>query len=91
MPKKVEVPEYKIRTAIKAYLDAGGDSDFFIISKKDVNNHYRQVLEGVLAEGYDEVSQTHNPDAIYNYIVDELGYSPEVEKNERRSSKEDKR
>lgn len=27
--------EFKIRTAIKAYLDAGGDDEFYIISKKD--------------------------------------------------------
>jgi hypothetical protein len=30
----MKVPEHKIRTAIKAYLDAGGDLDFYIVSKK---------------------------------------------------------
>lgn len=35
----MSVPEHKIRTAIKAYLDAGGDPEFYIVSKKMIDQH----------------------------------------------------
>lgn len=36
----MNTPEHKIRTAIKAYLDAGGDPEFYILSK----NHFHKNL-----------------------------------------------
>jgi len=37
----MSLPEHKIRSAIKAYLDGGGAEDFYIISKKDMVNQQK--------------------------------------------------
>ena len=65
--------EYQIRTAIKAYLDAGGDPDFYIVSKRLMYNVQRSVIDKVLLKVHKDETTDNTGFNISKKRVAELG------------------
>lgn len=64
--------EHQIRTAIKAYLDAGGDPDFYIVSKRLMYNAQRNVVDQLLSEIHKDETTDHTGFNISKHRVSEL-------------------
>ena len=65
--------EHQIRTAIKAYLDAGGDPDFYIVSKRLMYNAQRNVVDRLLSKVHKDETTDNTGFNISKKRVGELG------------------
>lgn len=81
----MSVPDYKIRTAIKAYLDSGGDPEFYIVSKKTVLEAQRNSIDRLLLKIHHDETTDHTGFNISKRRVSELA-SQVIKEDEQRYS-----